>query len=119
MRLIFKDPRLYYGLSLISMIALIILGGAWERFLAPLRPGGTILSLKILPLFFLLWGILKGRAKAFQWGVLVVWLYVAEGSVRLYVDRGISQQLAILELFLALIFFASCTMWLRLVRLQK
>ncbi len=119
MSLVFKNPRLYYWLSLVSMIALIILGGAWERFLAPLRPGGTILSLKILPLFFLLWGVLHARAKAFQWGVLIVWLYVAEGSVRIYVDRGLSQQLAAFELFLAIVFFASCTLWLRLIRLQK
>ena len=37
---------------LASFTALIALGVAWEFWLAPLRPGGSLLALKVLPLVF-------------------------------------------------------------------
>jgi uncharacterized membrane protein len=50
-------PRIA-ALSLIALIALCI---AWEIWLAPLRPGGSWLALKAVPLLFALRGILKGK----------------------------------------------------------
>ena len=37
-------------LAVSSLMGLIVLGLAWELWLAPLRPGGTLLALKVLPL---------------------------------------------------------------------
>ena len=45
-----------------SLIALIFLGLAWELWLAPLKPGGSLLALKVLPLLVPLFGVLRGRA---------------------------------------------------------
>ena len=42
-----------------SLIALILLGLAWELVLAPLRPGGSWMVLKVLPLLLPLRGVLK------------------------------------------------------------
>ena len=50
-----------------SLIALIFLCLAWELWLAPLRPGGSWLALKILPLMAPLFGILRNRVYTFQW----------------------------------------------------
>ena len=44
-----------------SLVGLIVLGLAWEMWLAPLRPGGSVLALKVLPLVVPLAGLLKNR----------------------------------------------------------
>ena len=44
-----------------SLLALIALGLAWELWLAPLRPGGPWLAIKVLPLRLPLPGLLKHR----------------------------------------------------------
>ena len=44
-----------------SLLALIVLCLAWELVLAPVRPGGTWLAIKALPLCIPLAGILKNR----------------------------------------------------------
>ena len=51
-------------LRLASTWALVMLIGlclAWELWLAPLRPGGSLVALKALPLLLPFWGILEGR----------------------------------------------------------
>ena len=78
---------------------------AWELFLAPLRPGGSWVVLKALPLLAPLFGILHGRRYTYQWSSMLVLLYFAEGATRGWADTGTSQMLAWLELTLALIFF--------------
>jgi uncharacterized membrane protein len=44
-----------------SLLGLIVLALAWELWLAPLRPGGSWLALKALPLCIPLAGLLKHR----------------------------------------------------------
>ena len=44
-----------------SLLGLIALSLAWELWLAPLRPGGSWLVLKALPLCIPLAGLLKNR----------------------------------------------------------
>ena len=39
-------------LAVSSLLGLIVLGLAWELWLAPLRPGGTLLALKVYPCAF-------------------------------------------------------------------
>jgi uncharacterized membrane protein len=91
-----------------SVLGLIVLGLAWELWLAPVRPGGSWLALKVLPLCVPLAGLLRHRMYTYRWVSLMVWLYFIEGVVRAYSDRGLSAQLALLEVVLCLTLFASC-----------
>ena len=96
-----------------SLIALILLGLAWELWLAPLRPGGSWLVLKVLPLLALLFGILHGRVHTYRWTSLVVWAYFAEGVMRVMTEPRPSADLAALEIALALALFLSVTLYIR------
>ncbi len=97
-----------------SLIALIFLGLAWELWLAPLRPGGSLLVLKVLPLLLPLFGILRGRIYTYQWSAMLILAYLAEGTVRAWSDHGLSAGLALVETALALVFFAGCIQYVRL-----
>ena len=68
--------------------ALIVLGLAWELWLAPLRPGRPLLALKVLPLCIPLAGLLRNRMYTYRWVSLLVWLYFMEGVVRATSERG-------------------------------
>ena len=98
------------------LIALIFLGLAWELFLAPVKPGGSWLVLKILPLLAALPGVLRGRRYTFKWTTLVIWLYAAEGALRTYTDTGLSARLAFLESVLAAGYFGAAVAFVRLTR---
>ncbi|HET7404380.1 MAG TPA: DUF2069 domain-containing protein [Usitatibacter sp.] len=98
------------------LVALILLGLAWELFLAPVRPGGSWLVLKILPLMVPLFGVLRARRYTLQWTTLLVWLYAAEGAVRVWTDRGLSARLALAELLLSLAYFGAVVAYLRSTR---
>jgi len=89
----------------VSLVMLIGLCVAWELFLAPLRPGGSWVVLKALPLLAPLFGILHGRRYTYQWSSMLVLLYFAEGATRGWADTGTPQVLAWLETALALTFF--------------
>jgi uncharacterized membrane protein len=99
-----------------SLVALIFLCLGWELFLAPLKPGGSWLALKALPLLAPLFGVLRGRRYTFQWSTLLIWLYAAEGAARIYTDRGLSAGLAGAELALALGYFAAAVAYLKTTR---
>jgi uncharacterized membrane protein len=95
------------------LIALIFLGVAWELFLAPLKPGGSWLALKVLPLMAPLFGVLHGKRYTFQWSTLLIWIYAAEGATRAYTDTGLSAALACAEALLALAYFGAAVSFLR------
>lgn len=97
-----------------SLLALIALCLAWELFLAPLRPGGSWLALKALPLCVPLAGFLKNRMYTYRWVSLMVWLYFTEGVVRAWSDRPPSNWLALLEILLSLVLFTACTVHIRM-----
>jgi len=96
-----------------SVLGLIVLGLAWELWLAPVRPGGSWLALKVLPLCVPLAGLLRHRMYTYRWVSLMVWIYFIEGVVRAYSDRGLSAQLAAAEVVLCLTLFASCVAHVR------
>lgn len=85
-------------------------------WLAPLRPGGSWLVLKAVPLLAPLFGIIRGRRYTHQWASLLSLVYVLEGSVRAMSDRGASSVLALAELGLAAAFFAASAGYARLTR---
>ena len=97
-----------------SLLALIALCLAWELFLAPLRPGGSWLALKALPLCIPLAGFLKNRMYTYRWVSLLVWLYFTEGCVRAWSDRPPGNWLALAEVVLCLVLFVACTLHIRL-----
>jgi uncharacterized membrane protein len=95
-----------------SWLALLVLTVFWEWLLAPLRPGGSWLVLKGVPLLLPLRGVLRGDLKAMQWALLLVLLYIAEGSVRV-ADAPPAGTLAMIEIALGLLFFAAAIVYLR------
>ena len=97
-----------------SLLGLIVLGLAWELFLAPLRPGGSWLALKVLPLCIPLAGLLKNRMYTYRWVSLLVWLYFTEGAVRAYSDRPPGSYLAMVQVTLCLTLFVACALHVRL-----
>ncbi len=99
--------------ALAALLALVLLGLAWELWLAP--TGRGTLAVKVLPLLLGLPGLLKQRLYTFRWLSLAVWLYVAEGAVRGFGDKGLSAQLAQAEVALALALFVACAWHIRLV----
>jgi uncharacterized membrane protein len=111
-----RAARAAYCLAVTSLLALIFLGLAWDLWLAPVRPGGSLLALKILPLLAPLFGILHGKVYTYQWTSMLVLAYFAEGAVRAWSDRGLSAQLALAESALALLCFAACIAYVRLAR---
>jgi len=85
----------------------------WELWLAPLRPGGSWLVLKALPLCIPLAGLLKNRMYTYRWVSLVVWLYFAEGVIRLQGDAWPSNACAAVEILLCLMLFTATALHVR------
>jgi len=101
------------ALAVGSLLGLIVLGLAWELWLAPLRPGGSWLALKVLPLLVPLAGLLKNRMYTYRWVSLMVWLYFTEGVVRAWGDPGLSAVLAGIEVLLCVTLFVACALHVR------
>jgi uncharacterized membrane protein len=97
-----------------SLLGLVVLGLLWELWLSPLRPGGTWLALKVLPLCIPIAGILKNRMYTYRWVSLVVWLYFIEGVVRAWSDKAPGNYLALVETILCLVLFTACTLHVRM-----
>ena len=107
--------KLRVGAS-ISLIALILLALAWETMLAPLKPGGSMLMLKTVPLLMPLFGILRGKRYTYQWSCMFILIYFTEGVVRAWSDIALSAQLAMLEVILTVMFFSCTIFYARLTR---
>ena len=105
--------RLSRALAVSSLIGLILLSLLWELWLAPLRPGGSWLVLKALPLCIPLAGLLKNRMYTYRWVSLVVWMYFAEGVIRLQGDSWPSNACAAVEIVLCLMLFTATALHVR------
>ena len=101
------------ALAVATLLGLIVLGLAWELWLAPLRPGGSWWALKVLPLSLALAGLLKRRMYTYRWLSLLVWLYMVEGIVRATTEAWPSAALAALQIVLALVLFVACAWHVR------
>lgn len=99
-----------------SLIALIALSVVWELWLAPLKPGGSLMALKALPLAMPLGGILKGRRYTYQWSSMLILAYLAEGVTRAWAEGDASRSLAVVEIVLSAVFFAAAVSYARLTR---
>ncbi len=100
-------------LAVASLVGLVVLSLGWELWWAPLRPGGSWLALKALPLCVPLAGLLKNKMYTYRWLSLLVWVYFTEGVVRASSDRAPSLYFAIVEVVLCLVLFAACALHVR------
>lgn len=99
-----------------SLLLLFLLCLAWELWLAPLRPGGSLIALKALPLLLPFRGILDSRRYSYQWSSMLILAYFAEGATRAWSETGAARSLAIAEIAFSLVFFASALAFARLTR---
>ena len=111
-----RHLQLFPRIAAFSLIALIALCIAWELWLAPLRPGGSWLVLKVIPLLLPLKGILAGRRYTYKWTSLLVLAYVCEGAVRMTSDIGPSRWYAAIEFGLAVTLFVAVVATVRFSR---
>jgi uncharacterized membrane protein len=108
--------RTAQAVATVALTALIVLCLAWELWLAPLRPGGSLLALKALPLALPLVGVLSGKRYTYQWSSMLILAYFAEGVTRAWSESGLSATLALAEVLLSLAFFAAAVGYARLTR---
>ena len=109
----------YQIIASASLIALIFLCLAWESWLAPLKPGGSWMTLKAALLLLPLFGILRGKRYTYKWLSLFIQFYLMEGLLRATSDCGLSQWLAAGETVLAIILFAATVLYVRATRSQS
>jgi uncharacterized membrane protein len=81
-----------------------------------LLTSGSRLASKALPLPITLTGVVRGKLYTYRWITLLVILYFVEGAVRAYSDRGLSAQLALIEIALTMIIFASAVAYVRMAQ---
>lgn len=110
------SARHYHLITSASLIALISLSVAWELWLAPQRPGGSWLVIKVIPLLMTLPGIVRARIYTYRVMTLLIIAYFDEGVVRAWSDKGLSAQLALIEIALTSTIFASA---IACVRVKK
>lgn len=99
------------GAAIASLLLLVALCVATELWWNPLRPGGSWLALKALPLLASLRGFMYARRRSFQWVSLLVWLYFMEGAVRAASDA--QPVWGFIQAVLALALFTCCAAYAR------
>jgi uncharacterized membrane protein len=106
-----------HRLGLGCLIALMALCLLWEWLLAPIRPGGSWLILKALPLIWPTWIIWRRphqRRYVYQLSTMLIWFYFTEGIVRAWSDlNALSQFLAGLEAAICCVFFIAAVRFVR------
>lgn len=105
-------PKTLSLIAIVSLLALIALCLAWEAILAPLRPGGSWMTLKVLPLMVPLFGILRGKRYTYQWSTMLILLYLTEGVIRTN-DAPPGNMLALTEAVLSVVFFMAAMLYAR------
>ncbi len=109
------DKNPYQLIATAAFVDLFILCVSWEWFISPLRPGGSWLILKGIPLLFAIPGLWKGNVSTMQWASMLLLLYVTEGLVRI-LETGANFWLAAIETLLATIGFICLLMYLKPIK---
>lgn len=104
------------ALALASFTALAALILATELWLDPLRPGGSLLALKALPLLWALASLSRGQVRAYQWWSMLILAYLALGSVRGASETGLAAWLGWGEAGLATLAFVALVTHVRTSR---
>jgi uncharacterized membrane protein len=107
------------ALVLSCVLLLIVLGLAWELWLVPLRPGGSLLALKVVPLVIALPWLWRGSVRAYQAWSMGILLYLCEGVVRGMSDPGAGRALGWIEAALACVAFGAILAYVRARRAAR
>jgi uncharacterized membrane protein len=102
-----------------SFVGLVLLGLAWELWLAPLRPGGTLLAIKVIPLALAIPALMRASRYAFQWWSMLLMIYLTEGLVRATSDKGLSANLAWVEVALCVVAFTCILLYTKRPKVPK
>lgn len=108
-----KNP--YQLIATAAFVDLFILCVSWEWFISPLRPGGSWLILKGVPLLFAIPGLWKGKIYTMQWASMLILIYITEGLVRI-LETGANFWLAALETALGTIAFFCLLIYLKPIK---
>ena len=108
-----KNP--YQLLATAAFVDLFILCICWEWFISPLRPGGSWLILKGIPLLFAIPGLWKGKVYTMQWASMLILLYITEGLVRI-LETGTNFWMAALETTIGTVGFVCLLMFLKPIK---
>lgn len=109
-----KPQKYFHWGAIGSLVALIVWLVLWEMLVAPLKPGGSMLAFKALPLLIPLRGVWKRDIYTLQWSSMVILLYFTEGVVRGYSDKEeLSRVMAWGEAALVCVYFACAVLYLR------
>jgi uncharacterized membrane protein len=108
-----KNP--YQLIATAAFVDLFILCVAWEWFISPLRPGGSWLILKAIPLLFAIPGLWKGNVYTMQWASMLILLYITEGLVRI-LETGANFWMAVLETTLGTVAFVCLLIYLKPIK---
>jgi uncharacterized membrane protein len=100
-------------LAVASTLALALLEFLWEVALAPLRPHGSWLALKALPLALLVPGVARGRRMPRQALSLLLPLYIGEALVRAMAETGRHALVAAAACTTAGVAFVALLAWFR------
>ena len=109
------QTRRFLLLGRLGFFGLFLLQPLWILYLAPPELGNPwlLLTLLWLPLWFPLYGIIKGHAYTLAWANFVVMIYFLHSLTHLWVSDGTRQLLALTELLLASLMFIGCTYYAR------
>ena len=108
-----KNP--YQLIATAAFVDLFILCVSWEWFISPLRPGGSWLILKAIPLLFAIPGLWKGNVYTMQWASMLILLYITEGLVRI-LETGANFWMAVLETTLGTVAFVCLLIYLKPIK---
>lgn len=109
-----ESQKFFHWGSVASMALLIVWLAAWETVVAPLKPGGSLLALKAVPLLLPLIGAIRRDIYTLQWSSMVILLYFAEGVVRGYSDTDpVSRIMAWGEAAIVIVYFLCAILFLR------
>ncbi|NDH79119.1 MAG: DUF2069 domain-containing protein, partial [Burkholderiaceae bacterium] len=86
----------YVLIASAAIVDLIVLCVAWEWLIAPLRPGGSWLILKAVPLIIMLPGVWRANVYTMQWSSMAILIYTTEALTRI-TESGWNVWMAILE----------------------
>lgn len=103
-------------LAITAWLLLLVVSLGWELWWAPLRPGGSWLALKALPLCLPLAGIWRGKIYTYQYSLMLVLFYQAEAVMRLFDAQPASRVCAAVALACSSVFFIAGLRYVQLAQ---
>jgi uncharacterized membrane protein len=99
--------------AIATTVALLLFEALWELALAPIKPHGSWLALKALPLAWLIRGVARGRRRARQWLALLLPFYIGEALMRTVAEPGRHALVAAVACAIATLAFVALLAWFR------